>query len=74
MRRLLIAGAIVGAIWLGVLPWLAEMPWVRARIERFESAGVNPGAIRYTDLPEIPGALERQRQRLADERRPFWVP
>ena len=72
MTRLCLAIVIVSAVWLGVLPWLADVPPVRTRIEFFESSGVNPGAIRYSELPEIPGALERQRRRTTTDPRAFW--
>lgn len=42
---------LVGLIWLGILPRLAEHPVVRRRIEWNERHGIVPDAFSYSELP-----------------------
>ena len=58
VRLLIVFGAIAG-VWLVALPRLAHVPTVRARIDFLEKQGIDPLAIRYTDLDEVPAAEAR---------------
>jgi len=58
-RRLAGCVGVIGVLWLVVLPWIARVEAVRARIARNEAMGVNPSAKFYTELPATPEILER---------------
>ena len=40
-------------VWLVVLPWLARQEPVRKMIDRNEAAGIDPGAMFYSDLEHL---------------------
>lgn len=45
-------GLFVGVLlWLVLFPWIARFPHVQSRIERQESASINPSAVFYTEHP-----------------------
>lgn len=52
--RLAICLAAIAAIWLLILPALAEVSTVRTMIERHEADGVDPSAKFYSELPAMP--------------------
>lgn len=63
--RLGLAVVVMGILWLVVLPRVAVLPAVRARIERNEAAGIDPAAKFYTELPAMPRLLKQVRGDLA---------
>lgn len=52
--RLAVCLAAIAAIWLVVLPALAQVSAVRAMIDRHEAHGVDPSAKFYSELPAMP--------------------
>jgi hypothetical protein len=49
-------------VWLVALPRIGRMPAVRATIEHNESAGIDPAAKFYSEVPAMPRILERVRR------------
>lgn len=48
---------VIGILWLGVFPWLADQPAMSRQIELREKQGIDLGSMFYTDL-EIMGDVE----------------
>ncbi len=48
---------VIGILWLGVFPWLADQPAMSQRIKQREELGIDLGSMFYTDL-EIMGEVE----------------
>jgi hypothetical protein len=46
--------AVIGAIWLLILPALAEVSTIRTTIDRHEAHGVDPSAKFYSEVPAMP--------------------
>jgi hypothetical protein len=57
--QLLATAVLVTAVWLGILPYVGSRPGIRAYIEQNDSAGIDPSAKFYTELPGMPGFLTR---------------
>ncbi|WP_459555176.1 hypothetical protein [Lacunimicrobium album] len=47
-----LACAIIAAIWLGALPWLADRPAMRSHIDSMQQQGIDPSAMYYTEVYE----------------------
>lgn len=60
-KRLMFLGwfALIFLFWGGVLPWLGDRDWVRARIDRQNRAGIDPSAMFYTELGTVSGVRLR---------------
>lgn len=60
--RLCIVSLLFAAVWLTVLPWMAERPSTRRYLERLDARGIDPAAMYYTELPPeiFLDALDRQ--------------
>lgn len=69
--RLGVALVVIAGVWLVALPRFGARPALRARIERERSAGIDPGAMFYTELPAM-GRLRDRLTRLEDERPGLW--
>jgi hypothetical protein len=52
--RLAVCLVAIAAIWLVVLPSLAQVPAIRQTIDRHESHGVDPSAKFYSEVPAMP--------------------
>ena len=52
--RLAVCLAAIAAIWLVVLPSLAQVPAIRTTIQRHEAHGVDPSAKFYSEVPAMP--------------------
>jgi hypothetical protein len=52
--RLAISVALLAAIWLVILPAIAQVSAVRTMIDRHEVHGVDPSAKFYSELPAMP--------------------
>lgn len=51
-RAVLFAVVLAGVlVWGWGLPWLAERPGLRSRIETHRRRGINPSATYYTEMP-----------------------
>jgi hypothetical protein len=48
--RLALALCAVGAVWLGVLPAVSRRPGMQALERLYDSYGIDPGAMVYTEL------------------------
>jgi hypothetical protein len=57
--RLAISLALIAAIWLLLLPAIAQVSTVRTMIDRHESHGVDPSAKFYSELPAMPMISQR---------------
>jgi hypothetical protein len=57
--RLALALGMIAILWLVVLPWLADRPRVRARLEWLDSRRIDPSARYYTDLEAMKPILQR---------------
>ena len=65
--------AVVGLVWMVVLPWIGSRPSVRARMDELSRQGIDPAAMYYTDLEVMP----RLEMNIAAIRRAhpeaFWI-
>ena len=52
--QLAICLAVIAAIWLVLLPAIAQVSTVRTMIDRHEAHGVDPSAKFYSELPAMP--------------------
>lgn len=66
LARLLAACALVAAIWLGLLPWIADLPQERRQWRWLEQHKIDPSAMYYTELEAMQPILQRlnKQQRL----------
>jgi hypothetical protein len=60
---LILATAAIAMTWLVVLPWVGSLRPVKNYIRRNEAAGVNPGAMYYTEIDAIGAIGERMEPR-----------
>jgi hypothetical protein len=61
------------AIWLGVLPRIADLESVQQRVQRYRDAGIETGAVFYSDHPSMRD-IERRIDNLVNGRNPaFWT-
>lgn len=56
-RALVYCACGLGAVWLGVLPQIAELPRWRAYVQRNHEYGIDPSAKFYTEQPASADAL-----------------
>lgn len=52
--KLGLAGGLLAAAWLVVLPWVGELPGVEDHIEHMRQKRIHPDAMFYTELEELP--------------------
>jgi len=57
--RLAVCLSAIAAIWLLILPALAEVSIIRRMIDRHEADGVDPSAKFYSELPAMPMISQR---------------
>jgi hypothetical protein len=57
--RLAVCLAAIAAIWLLILPALAQVSAIRTMIDRHETDGVDPSAKFYSELPAMPMISQR---------------
>jgi hypothetical protein len=67
-----VAVAALAATWLIVLPRLAQQPGVNAYILRNEALGIDPSAKFYTELPAMPGLVDRVDAARRQHASAFW--
>ena len=72
--RLAVCCAVLGIIWLGVLPSVSNTAAVRSRIRFLESRGIDPAAMFYTELDAMDGVLERLDNFHRRNPTALWVP
>ena len=58
---LVITTLVVAAVWLFVLPRIAERPVMKAHLEWLDERGIDPSAMFYTELDAMDEMLRRQR-------------
>lgn len=63
MIKFLFATAFIGFVAFVLLPWLATLPAVQARIEFHEQRNIDAGATFYTDQPFLTELLLQNEQR-----------
>ena len=56
---LVVISAIVVAIWMMLLPWLATQRAVQARLEFLDHHRIDPSAMFYTELDAMEPILDR---------------
>ena len=61
--RLGLTAAVLGVIWLHVLPWVAVQPGMAAHLKSLEEQGIDPSAMFYTELDAMEPVLRRLEQR-----------
>ena len=61
--RLFVGLAVVGFVWMMVLPRAAKLPAVENRIDWLESNRINPSAMFYTELEQVDELLGVQQSR-----------
>jgi hypothetical protein len=52
--RLTIGGALIAAVWCGLLPRLLDWPPIARHVALMEERGVDPSAMYYTELERLP--------------------
>lgn len=65
--NLFAAIAVTGVLWLAVLPAVGRLPSVREHIARNDSLQIDPSAKFYSELPAMPGLLDRIRQQQSSQ-------
>ncbi len=70
--KLVGALAVLAAIWLVALPWLARQPQVSAHIEAQESQGIDPSAMFYSELEIVPPIAHRVERLHETHEAAFW--
>ena len=70
--KLLGALAIVAAVWLVALPWLARQSHVSAHIELQERQGIDPSAMFYSELEIVPPIAHRVERLHETHEGAFW--
>ena len=63
---LLVATSAIAAMWLLILPWIAEQPAMERHLNWLNQRGIDPSAMYYTELDAmepILHRLERERRR-----------
>ncbi|AMV34019.1 hypothetical protein VN12_17955 [Pirellula sp. SH-Sr6A] len=63
---------LVAAIWLGVLPQIAEIESVQRRVQKFRDAGIETGAVFYSDHPSMRDIERRVDSVVNGADRAFW--
>ena len=66
--------ATVAAIWLVVLPALAQVSAIRITIDRHEAHGVDPSAKFYSELPAMPAIIRKVDEIKMRDEQAFWSP
>jgi hypothetical protein len=59
LAPLILCAAALAAIWLVVLPWIGRQPDLAERIRHQREAGIDPGAMFYTELELMPAVIRR---------------
>ena len=72
VHRLNISVAAIVAVWLGVLPYVGQLPHVREHIDRNERQGIDPSAKFYTELPAMPVLWDRVESAQRRDGQAFW--
>lgn len=72
--RLAIAVAIIGVVWLKLLPTWAAQPKMRESLARQEARGINGNAIYYTESPAALSGLETLRSLRQEQPDLMWRP
>ena len=72
--RLALALVAIAAIWLGILPAVAQVSSVNRMIRRQEAHGVDPSAKFYSELPAMPMITQRVDQIRDENAAAFWGP
>lgn len=70
MSSLAISG--IAIVWLKLLPMWAESPNMRAALKRHEQAGINGGAIYYSENPAALEAVASIREIQVEAPHVFW--
>lgn len=74
VRRLLAASAVLGVVWLVILPAVARIPSIRDYIAFNQSRGIDPGVKFYSELPGMSVILERVDSAHRRSGAVFWNP
>ncbi|QDV25113.1 hypothetical protein [Aureliella helgolandensis] len=53
----------LGIVWLGILPWVAQQPRVKARLEWLDEKRIDPSAMYYTELEIMESIIKRLEKR-----------
>ena len=74
LKTLRFAGclAIVGGVWLLVLPAVGRLADIRVYIDRNEQLGIDPSAKFYTELPLMPRIYDRVEGITRRQEDSFW--
>jgi hypothetical protein len=64
---------MIAAIWLLILPALAEVSTIRGMIDRHEADGVDPSAKFYSELPAMPMISQRVDEIRRAQPEAFWL-
>ena len=72
--RLALSLAAIAAVWLGILPAVAQVSSVSRMIRRQEAHGVDPSAKFYSELPAMPMITQRVDQIREENAAAFWGP
>lgn len=64
----------IACVWLALLPTLAELPEMQARRRLYETRGIDPSAMFYTELDATREALDRWQAFHREHPRALWIP
>lgn len=68
ISRFIAALALVGIVWLIVLPWLGRRPAIRRYRDWLAERRIDPSAMYYTELESMEPILDRLNRRMRDGR------
>lgn len=60
------------AIWLGLLPQLAQLDSVQKRVQKYRNAGIETGAVFYSDHPAMRDIERRMDSVVNGSDAAFW--
>ena len=72
--RFAAAWGLLGLVWLVLLPWLGGQERIQRHRQRLDRAGVNAGALYYTDLEMLPLLLQRLNEVHRKQPDALWIP
>lgn len=72
LAKMAFALTSLALIWLVLLPALGDYPQIRRHIDTMQAAGINPSAMYYSELPNLPAAEAEFRRIHRDDPGLLW--
>ncbi len=72
IKKLVMVVSLIAIVWLGVLPWLSSIPAIEEHISRNRAAGIDAGAVFYTEHPAARDWNRSIEHRIMTNENAFW--